>query len=275
MTLLGKIFTMLIFIMSLVYMAFAVAVYATHKNWKDEALTNLKPALDQSQKTIAALQAEINDLTITVQRERSARVGALSGLETKLVHAQEQLRQREAELATLTSTHATAVQAMDQVQTRLAGLVQEVDTLRADVRKAQNERDTMFTQVVALTDEAHRLQGTLDQLETTRQTLAAQVARYKNVMDKHGLTEYSLVSHIPPAIDGLVQAVGERNLIEVSLGADDGLQSGHELEVYRNNTYLGRVVIRKAAPNAAVAEIIPQYRVGTIRVGDRVATKVK
>ena len=32
MTLLGKIFTVLIFMMSLVFMAFAVQVYMTHKN---------------------------------------------------------------------------------------------------------------------------------------------------------------------------------------------------------------------------------------------------
>ena len=35
MTLLGKIFTMMIFILCLMCMFFAVAVYQTDKNWKD------------------------------------------------------------------------------------------------------------------------------------------------------------------------------------------------------------------------------------------------
>ena len=36
MNLVGKIFVVLIFVMSLVFMAFAMAVYATHRNWREE-----------------------------------------------------------------------------------------------------------------------------------------------------------------------------------------------------------------------------------------------
>ena len=35
MNLVGKIFVVLIFVMSVVFMAFAMAVYATHKNWRE------------------------------------------------------------------------------------------------------------------------------------------------------------------------------------------------------------------------------------------------
>jgi len=37
MNLLGKIFVVLIVVMSIVFMTLALAVYATHKNWKEEA----------------------------------------------------------------------------------------------------------------------------------------------------------------------------------------------------------------------------------------------
>ena len=36
MTLLGKILTILILVMSILFMAFAVSVYATHTNWRDQ-----------------------------------------------------------------------------------------------------------------------------------------------------------------------------------------------------------------------------------------------
>ena len=35
MNLIGKIFTVLIFVMSIVFMTMAIMVYATHKNWRD------------------------------------------------------------------------------------------------------------------------------------------------------------------------------------------------------------------------------------------------
>ena len=49
MTLVGKIFTVLIFIMSLVFMSFAVMVFATHQNWRDlvKSTDSSKPGLER------------------------------------------------------------------------------------------------------------------------------------------------------------------------------------------------------------------------------------
>ena len=46
------------------------------------------------------------------------------------------------------------------------------------------------------------------------------------------------------------------------------------MEVYRKNTYVGRVEIVKVEPDRAVAKIIPEFRRGIIKKGDRVATKL-
>jgi len=66
--------------------------------------------------------------------------------------------------------------------------------------------------------------------------------------------------------------------VEISIGSDDGIREGHELEVYRasNNTtaYLGRIVIRKTRPERAVGEILKDYIKGPIQANDRVFTKV-
>jgi len=88
------------------------------------------------------------------------------------------------------------------------------------------------------------------------------------------LTEYTPVVDIPPRVDGIVTNVGEKTLIEVSIGSDDGLRAGHTLEVFRNNAYLGRVEVTQLEPDRAVCRIIPEYRKGIIKRGDRVATKL-
>ena len=56
---------------------------------------------------------------------------------------------------------------------------------------------------------------------------------------------------------------------------DDGLQQGHELEVYRDDTYLGRVRIVTVRPDKAVAEVMKDYKRGFIQRGDRVASRLK
>ena len=81
------------------------------------------------------------------------------------------------------------------------------------------------------------------------------------------------VDRIPPNVKGVVVTVGEKNLIEISVGGDDGILVGHKLDVYREGAYLGKVIVLKTSPDRAVAEIIPDFKRGTIRKGDRVATK--
>ncbi len=46
MTLLGKILTVLILVLSVVFMAFAMLVFATHKNWRDHARDLVKQVAD-------------------------------------------------------------------------------------------------------------------------------------------------------------------------------------------------------------------------------------
>ena len=81
MTLLGKIFTVMILIMSVMFGAVSIVVYATHTNWKDKSvilakevedregiltevrksLTNQKERLEREQRIIAAQFSERHD----------------------------------------------------------------------------------------------------------------------------------------------------------------------------------------------------------------------
>ena len=59
-----------------------------------------------------------------------------------------------------------------------------------------------------------------------------------------------------PDIDGVVTNV-RSDVIEISIGADDGLRKDHELGVFHGKSYLGRLKIRETRPNSAVGEIVP------------------
>jgi hypothetical protein len=108
--------------------------------------------------------------------------------------------------------------------------------------------------------------------------LVQQIAEHRMVMDRFGLTVSTPVEMIPPPVDGVVTAVSkdkDTSLIEVSIGKDDGLIPGHKLEVYRGPKYIGRVTVRRVEANRAVAQIVPEYLLDSIRKGDRVGTQIK
>jgi hypothetical protein len=94
-------------------------------------------------------------------------------------------------------------------------------------------------------------------------------------MEEEGVDPHAPPRGLAPRLDGLVTAVSDNNLIEVSVGSDDGLRSGDTVEVYRGASYLGRAEVLRTAPDKAVAKILRQYRRGTIQKGDRVATRLK
>ena len=80
---------------------------------------------------------------------------------------------------------------------------------------------------------------------------------------------------VPPALRGKVLAVNQNDLLEVSLGSDDGLRAGNTLEVFRGSSYLGRVQVLTTQSDRAVAKVLPDYKKGVIQKGDDVATRFK
>lgn len=284
MTLMGKIFTLLIFIMSLVFMSFAVMVFATHKNWKEAALNSdlsgnkklgLKPQLEQAYAQRRALENELEVYKTQLAEHQAARRQALAVLQTKVEEVMGELTRTQDQLNTLTTAHTAAVETLKVQETNLKKAETEVAGLRTDIVTIQQDRDDKFNRVVTLTDQIHQAQGKLIQLEERKQQLITQVAEQKKVMEKFNITVNTPLEAIPPEVDGVVTDVNmTTGLVEISVGLDDGLREGHTLEVYNGSKYLGRIVLRKVTPNRSVGEIDRKYLKGTIRKEDRVGTKI-
>ncbi len=283
MTLLGKVFTVLVFIMSILFMGFSVVVFATHRNWKllvdnptasEGAPLGLKQQLQAQVETNKGLRAELDSLKNQLAVEMAARRSALSAAETKLAEAQQRLSAKEAELAGLQSAQTEATAALNLAETRLKELVAEVLKLRDEIRDVQLKRDEFFQRVVALTDKKHELEGVERNLKEREAQLIAEINKYKRVTDVLGVNPNIPVETIAPPLDGIVTAVGDKNLIELSLGSDDGLRVGHTVQVFRDNNYLGSAVVLKTDPDRAVAQVDDKSQRGLIKVRDRVATKL-
>jgi hypothetical protein len=283
MTLVGKIFTVLIFVMSIVFMSFSVMVFATHKNWKELATNTdtaggkklgLKEQLAQAEQRKKDADALIQKLRDELKNESAARAHVVGALHTRAVRAETELENKERDLATLQANHTQVAKAAETAQQRLAALETEIGGLRADLRATEKDLDSKFIEVVKLTDELTQAIGLRENEQEKNTQAVLQIAQMKMVMDANGLSTDSLVSHIAPKVEGVVLEVSDKDLIEISIGRDDGLKEGHSLEIFRDNTYLGRIIIRRTAPDRAVGQIIKELQRGQIKRGDRVSTKL-
>ncbi len=272
MTLVGKIFTMLILVMSIVFMSFSMMVFATHKNWKDQAgklsgqLTAANTALKDAKD---ALEREKMELA----REQAARKAALAALQVRTTRAEDTAAATTKQLADASAALSKASATAEEAQRRLAALETENKTIRDGLRRAQQKTDEMFLTVVDLTDKLNQAESLRQSLDEVNRQATQQMSQMKMVLDRNGLTADSLVSHIPPKVDGVVVDVSDRDLVEISIGADDGLKVGHSLDVYRGTQYLGRIVVKKTNPDRAVGQVMKELQRGQIKRGDRVTTR--
>jgi multidrug efflux pump subunit AcrA (membrane-fusion protein) len=279
MTLVGKIFTVLIFVMSIVFMSFSVMVFATHKNWKthadnaDPAKPGLKQQLEKLRQTETDLKARQAELNAELAEEQAARRQALATLETQRAGAEAKLNALQGEYDTLNASHSAATQVAQDAQTRLKAIESENTVLRTQLRAVQADLDAKFLAVVDLTDKLNQAESLKSLLDERNKESAFQMAQMKMVMDANGLTVDSLVSHIPPKVEAVILEVSDKDLVEISIGSDDGIKVGHSMEVYRGNTYLGRVVIRKTTGDRSVGQLLKELQRGQIKRGDRVTTK--
>lgn len=288
MNLVGKIFTVLIFIMSLVFMSLAVVVYATHVNWRDVVMNDsptagkklgLKQQLADAKTIQRNLEDQLQKSEQALAAEQATKRASLAKLETENADLRRTLETMEKEQAKLVEDTRAAVKAMQDTQNTLAALRGEVKDLRDNIETAHKERDDYFQTVVQLTDQIHQAHNDLKGLKERAAVLAQDVAKYRQTMQRLGFDPDRDYQEVPPPVRGEVLATPDAGLVEISIGSDDGLEKGHRLDVYRtvggSSSYLGKVVVMQTADDRSVAKVDPNTRQGAIQRGDRVVSNLQ
>jgi septal ring factor EnvC (AmiA/AmiB activator) len=286
MNLVGKILTVLVVVAALVFASLTVAVYATHKNWRDIVMNTeagpgkalgLQLQLKQAQEKNAALKDAQAKLAQELEAEKVTKRNELTKLEQKVKELADERERLDKEKAALDEAQRNAVAAMQASQQSLGGLRKEIEGLRDEVRSVRKDRDDQFKAVVKKTDELHQAVNEAKRLRDRTEVLAKDLGRAQTLLQKNGLDMERDGKPFP--VEGLVTAVHGSDLIEISIGADDGLSRGNQLEVFRidgnNSTYLGRAEIVRVEPDRAVGRLDPKFRRGMIQKDDRVATKIE
>jgi len=290
MNLIGKIFTVLIFILSIIFMTMVLAIYATHRNWRDAVETTpeqvtatrplgLKYEWDKEKKHNQELKDRLDQLKQEKDKELDAKVQALTKLENENSLMKDKNNELQKSIDKLDDAQRKAVAALKATQDESAKFRGEVEGLRSEAEKAQSDRNAHFREVVRLTDEMHQMLNEMTDLKNRNTTLAADMAKAREVLRHFDLSENTDISGSPPRVEGLVEAVLGGGMTEISIGSDSGVQKGHKLDVYRvaptGNKYVGRVEVLKTAPDKSVCKIIPSFQQSEVQKGDRVASKIE
>jgi myosin heavy subunit len=269
----GKIFVFAVFVMSLMLMSFAVAIYSSHVNWQEEARKS-KELLDKLKAEEASLNQEITRLTKNVADSEAARDQVIAKFRQALVEKDNELKSLKEARDEKLKDMQTKIAELATVEDDLTTARKQLESLQAEVREKQQKVDAQVTRAAELAAQLHEKEAFLEIATERKAQLEKQVAQARVLLKQNGLSLDSLPKDRVPTVNGVVMAVADDS-IEVSLGIDDGLQTGHQIEVYRDDQYLGRAVVRSVKPDRAIAVLIREYSRGIVQRGDKVTTRLK
>ena len=269
---LGKIFVFAVMVMSVVFMSFAIAIFSSHTNWQKES-ERLQTELEQVTAEREAKESELTTLIDQNAASKKDQEQVVKKLETALQQKDAELaslkKKREVELSNLDKDIAELSEAKDErdAADELVGkLREEINGLQSKLKKSVNDG-------ASLAAELHQSESELAMATERKKQLEQQVANARVVLQQNGLS-LTRPETVIPVVGGVITAVAN-DLAEVSIGSDDGLQAGHELEVFRADEYLGRLRVVSVKPDRAVVRVLKDFARGIVQQGDRVATRLK
>jgi hypothetical protein len=274
MSLLGKIFTVCILLASFFLMIVAMFVYATHKNWSTQYQA-LSQKFQAAQTANAALETKYMEQVSQLQAEKDAALQDVSKLESELDTVARQNAVTQQEVDELRAQRREVVGLVTATENNNKSLTDEVVELRASIAENQQARDEAFQKTVQATNELHYTSGQFQALKERSaqlvQQLSEAIARLREGgLDPNGDIIYQARGNVTAS-----RRADGQQLIEISLGYDDGIRPGQKIEVFRGDRYLGRAEILRADPDVSVARVLREYQIGQIQEQDDVSTKLR
>lgn len=285
MNLVGKIFVVLIFILSLVLMSLTLTVYMTHTNWRliadNEDVSGgfpkgLKQQLAAANTENEELRVLNDDLKDQLDTELENKRKAITGLENELKVQKEELEKLQKEVDDSRDKIRTSIASVSAAQEQANQLSKENTTIREQIAQLILERDKEVKKNVELTDQLNEVNREISDLQKRSEAMTQELGQAKAVLSYLNLQSdvnyYSSLS-APEGLVGRVLAVNtDRKMVEISVGSDDGVREGHRFEVQTadGSGYVGRIVVVEVSPDRAVCNNVAGFENGVYAPGNRV-----
>ena len=282
MTYVGKILVIVIMVFAILFLAFSVVVFNTEMNWnvKVKALTS---DIQKVQADKARIEGDLSTQKsyVTDARDQLEKAKVKFAADIKDVADQNDRRARDIEQNR--KSVEVALQEVKRAQDEAEARISEATVLRDNLAKVQKQRDEFKLQQTELDQKILLLTRELEVAQSNNKNLLNRVNVLRTSLREHNLADdpADLVAKAtPPVVEGEVVAVSANNqIVEVSIGSNDGLTAGNELFLYSINPtpeYLGKIQITQTDVQQSVGRVVGGKTIHgkKIKKGDHVSTKI-
>jgi hypothetical protein len=287
MSLLAKLFIIVQALLVMVYLGVASTLYQHKRDWRD---------------SYQQLKQRYHQLTVKSTKK-------ISTLRQTVKVRKEFLGRKDDEINDLKSEKRRAESDYQDKNTALSQKKDEFDKLMETNRSLATNNDNATNSRRSLRDENDRLQKSLNQNIRRRGIAEQQVARLKTVTlnldtdvgdlrkeytgvsralrektlliamaEERGFNFAKVLAGAPARlVRGRVSAVKtdiSPALIVIDVGSDDQVEIGYPMSVYRNNVFVGKIIVERVESTASACRLEFPVTGQTIQPGDEVTTRL-
>lgn len=287
MSTLTKVFTVLVLVMSLIYLGVTATLFAHRGDWmfkfkREEALfekargewknkeDNFVSKLSDRDKEKASVDQKVADIEVA-RKDLDAKYSEAVDARDESLAAVQRLSDENKSLAGTIEDQKRSIETLTRQ-------LREADALRDDAMKV---RDTVQAELIALKDLYDKRMKDLAQLDESYVSQAKELQDVKLLFEQvrkaYGLDIEKL--RLPkPAINGRVLAVSDKvNLVLISVGRKDGVEVGYDFTVYRGGDYIATIIVEKVEEDWSAARLKENTLKDPrkpVQVNDNVATRI-
>ena len=288
MSLFGKIFVVLNFLMAILLMFIIITLYAKKvqhkaeselwryawhhtektsseqkKNLKEEVqeLKTVQTVLEDQNRGLITRIEDMNTLWLDQKAEHDQAVSERDKFKRQFVAAEEELRKRHDRIRNLQEVLLKQHESVTVALRNMNVKTKESEELRNRLNQVEQELRDVMTDKGKVEEMRDHHMWVLDVLHQK----GVPVERYVWGTDR---------SVFGPSIAAKVLAVNRNsNLVILNKGSDEKVRIGDSFTVYRGNKYVARVQVTRVWPDMASARILPAYKRAEIAVNDDANTR--
>ncbi|MDO5580173.1 MAG: hypothetical protein Q4G69_03490 [Planctomycetia bacterium] len=276
MDLVGKIFVGIIAAFGVVLFALAFVILAKHEDWRLDSLAS-KQKIEEINKDVQELNTIKTDLTAVLNNNKKAHAPVVAALQKQTKDLETKNSQLRVAFLKFESDLQKQIESISANNVSINEYRSMIDLLTRDTKNSQVSRSAYLRDLAKTVALKYEQGSILQNFEEENKDLLKKYGNAKEVLAKFGLeANPELYGKIPQfVVRGIVEQPPKNgsNKILISIGSSDGLEPGHFLEVYHENTYLGRIMVETVEANRSVCSILPAYRQGPIQAGDIATSK--
>lgn len=288
MSVLTKVFVILVTILSVMLVALIVPFVANTQNFK-QMHDEEKAVRMSAERTAALRQGELSaaqqkesELTASLKRQNENLVTQINVLSQNLADAESQaLTERaknskfEVDLGRLTAANQQYAQITQEVQAELKQRRSKMVDLQTKLIQMSDHNNELQSQLESLTRQVRRIREQTIALQEQNAELEGKLAQLPPDVKTALFAEQTQAAPFVPEtpIKGRVTSISkldDETFVQVNIGTNDGVEQNMKFLVHRSNQFVATLVITTVDSQAAAGRL--ELLQGDITVGDSVLT---